>query len=220
MLTTLLRSLRQEWYKGYSETLRDGRVRKCMRREEMIWTPDVKVLKRTVGQPKWEAEHNQMYINVISAPAPKLQHWQTTDITIEETGQRVKAYRASRKGDMDYNDTEEKIRRVARLAVSQGTQFLVLGFWGCGVYGHPPYFVAQLIKDILLDPEEFFFEMGLLKVILLVQDDSSTQENWGCFENVFNRCPEATVDHSGSIKSRWTNAYCKPPVTTSSDERT
>lgn len=46
------------------------------------------------------------------------------------------------------------IKELLRAAYLDGVTHLILGAWGCGVFGHPPQLVAKMFADILL-MEEF-----------------------------------------------------------------
>merc|ERR1712048_644922 len=53
-----------------------------------------------------------------------------------------------------WNDTVAlRIRGVLHAAKVSGFTKLVLGAWGCGAFGNPPYLVAKLFREILCSPE-------------------------------------------------------------------
>lgn len=47
----------------------------------------------------------------------------------------------------------QRLRRVLRLAHAQGLQVLILGAWGCGVFGNLPRDMAELFREALELPE-------------------------------------------------------------------
>ncbi|KAJ2917124.1 hypothetical protein MD484_g3315, partial [Candolleomyces efflorescens] len=82
-------------------------------------------------------------------------------------------------------DMKGKIRLVYRMAAHNGQQYLVLGAMGCGVYGCPSRLVAELMRDILLEPE---FNGWFRRVVFAVYSKSPYElkpTNFEIFSEVF-----------------------------------
>ena len=90
----------------------------------------------------------------------------------------------------DYNLSQQQIDKVMvnraeyilKVAVNEGVQNIVLGAWGCGVFGNKPLDVANYFKYLL-------FEKGYIKcfknVSFAVYDRIGT--NYNTFLKVFNQ---------------------------------
>ncbi|RXW24390.1 hypothetical protein EST38_g1494 [Candolleomyces aberdarensis] len=82
-------------------------------------------------------------------------------------------------------DMKGKVRLVYRMAAHRGQQYLVLGAMGCGVYGCPSRLVAELMRDILLEPE---FDRWFRRVVFAVYSKSPYEPkptNFEIFTEVF-----------------------------------
>ncbi|MGN1411604.1 MAG: TIGR02452 family protein [Oscillospiraceae bacterium] len=53
--------------------------------------------------------------------------------------------------DMVYNCMLNRAEYIFKIAISNNVDNLVLGAWGCGVFGNNPYDVAKIFKYLLLD---------------------------------------------------------------------
>lgn len=53
--------------------------------------------------------------------------------------------------DMIYNCMLNRAEYIFKIAISNHVDNLVLGAWGCGVFGNNPYDVAKIFKYLLLD---------------------------------------------------------------------
>jgi uncharacterized protein (TIGR02452 family) len=50
-----------------------------------------------------------------------------------------------------YDTMKNRMRKVIRLAAAQGNKVLVLGAFGCGVFGNDPAAIARIEKELLVD---------------------------------------------------------------------
>lgn len=72
-----------------------------------------------------------------------------------------------------------RLRKVLWIAFSRGHQTVVLGAWGCGVFGNDPQMVADLFAEALGPGGDFdgCFE----RVVYAVFDQSPGRKAWAAF---------------------------------------
>jgi hypothetical protein len=103
--------------------------------------------------------------------------------------------------ERDRNAMREKLYCIMRAAVAENIGVLVLGAFGCGVFGHPVQEVAELMKEVLLDEQEPWQAHGIMEVIIAIKDTSAKFENgwptWSAFAEAFNGAKGVHIDHSG-----------------------
>jgi uncharacterized protein (TIGR02452 family) len=87
---------------------------------------------------------------------------------------------------------ERRIRKVLAIAAAHGHETLVLGAWGCGVFGNDSQEVAELFHAAL-SPQ---FQGVFAKVEFAVLDWSEERRFIGPFERVFGQEPERLVKRS------------------------
>ena len=80
----------------------------------------------------------------------------------------------------DHKIMKLKIRKLLTIALLKGHKTLVLGAWGCGVFGNPPRQVALLFKTVLAE-----FEHSFQKVVFAIIDGSRSN-NFEIFNKVFS----------------------------------
>ncbi len=74
---------------------------------------------------------------------------------------------------------EEKMRVILRMAVKNGHRQIILGAFGCGVFGNPREEVARMWRNVLTEPE---FQGGWWQdVVFAVLDDGRGIGNFGEF---------------------------------------
>jgi uncharacterized protein (TIGR02452 family) len=74
-----------------------------------------------------------------------------------------------------------RIDRVLRIAAAHGHDAVVLGAWGCGVFGNDPRDVAGLFRQALDGP----FAGVFARVVFAVTDWSPERRFIGPFERAF-----------------------------------
>jgi hypothetical protein len=180
--STLLPSLREEWY----------------RLPEIggIWSPDVLVFRVTgAGEDKELPKAERFYVDVVSSAMTRFP--ETTEKTVQEedangdgfdgrppTSERVYA------SQKDRDLALQKMRTVLRLLESKKVERVVLGAWGCGAYGNPLGEICRAWKRALLgkrsqnsNKEVYSAECGYLKhVVFAVKDLRMAEEfaqYWG-----------------------------------------
>jgi uncharacterized protein (TIGR02452 family) len=77
----------------------------------------------------------------------------------------------------------ERAGRVLAVAAHHGVRTLVLGAWGCGVFGNDPATVARAFRRHLADGG--VFEGRFARVVFAVYDTSSAKTTLGAFQTTF-----------------------------------
>lgn len=114
------------FYLRHRQEPRDG-----LYSHSMIWSPQVPVFRDDVSLDLLE---EVALVNMVTSCAVNLGHYKRQGGA--ESAAEV--------------EMRTRVELVVRLAVSQGTEVLVLGAWGCGVFGWPPGTVARFFYDILV----------------------------------------------------------------------
>jgi uncharacterized protein (TIGR02452 family) len=76
----------------------------------------------------------------------------------------------------------ERIARVLSIAQHHGHRALILGAWGCGVFGNDPRFVASAFRDALRGAFAGAFD----EIVFAVLDTSAEKRFIGPFEELFH----------------------------------
>jgi uncharacterized protein (TIGR02452 family) len=123
--TTLLPSLKDEWYR-----LPDLGG---------IWTPDVCVFKMEADSEDMLPKTTRFRIDVITSAMLRMPDTEYNKV------HRVYEYVQEKDRDM----ARLKIRALFRILQAQGVERVVLGAWGCGAYGNPTFEVAKMFRNAL-----------------------------------------------------------------------
>lgn len=82
-----------------------------------------------------------------------------------------------------YNTMRVRIRRILSIAAMHEHNALILGAWGCGVFGNSPQQIAELFAEALYGPFAGVFE----EVIFAILDTSQQERYIGPFYKVVGR---------------------------------
>lgn len=82
--------------------------------------------------------------------------------------------------DSDYTVMEQKINGIFKVAITHGHTHLVLGALGCGVFGNPPYQVAEIFKKCIEKYGQHFVKIGFAVLVIKSKD----QQNFDIFKRV------------------------------------
>lgn len=75
---------------------------------------------------------------------------------------------------------KKKIITMLRLGILHEMDAIVLGAFGCGAFANPPYYVAQLFKEVLMMSE---FQNKYKHIVFAVIDYGKTN-NYQIFKHV------------------------------------
>ena len=81
---------------------------------------------------------------------------------------------------LNYSTLKERIRFVIAVAALNRPDTLILGAYGCGVFGQNPFEVARIFKDIF-DEYQCMFD----RIVFAIPNKNS--KNYEAFEAVFNK---------------------------------
>jgi len=127
-----------------------------------IYSPEVPVFRDDDGKLL-----EQTYCcGFITAPAVNAK------VVLERDPLRLRGVQATMAG---------RIFKVLTIAALKHHDALVLGAWGCGVFGNDRRIIAELFRDALTGPFQGVFS----RVVFAVIDPSSDQQTFGCFQGVF-----------------------------------
>ncbi len=125
---------------------------------DIIYTPGVVVLRSDDDGMEVLPASGRYQVDVVTCAAPNL-NWAIID------------------DDDLYEIQKERIGRVIDVAASNGAESLVLGAFGCGVFGNDPAIVAKASKDALSERPGCF-----RKVVFAIY---GSFENLSAFRDVF-----------------------------------
>jgi hypothetical protein len=161
--STLLPSLKEEWY----------------RLPEIggIWSPDVLVF-RLPGRNGDEdlARSDRFYVDVVSSAMIRFpdvvekpaDHGDSNEQSEDEVSITAERSYASQK---DRDLALEKMRAVINMLVTQKTERVVLGAWGCGAYGNPTSEICAAWKRAIFGSKSKTTDLGNLKEIVFAVKD-------------------------------------------------
>ncbi|KAK8845261.1 hypothetical protein M9Y10_021454 [Tritrichomonas musculus] len=78
---------------------------------------------------------------------------------------------------------KKRCRRILELAIEQGNEVLILGAFGCGVFGNKPEIISQIFKELLVDE---FYGKPLQKIVFAIKGKPyERNENYEIFCSQF-----------------------------------
>jgi len=129
-----------------------------------IYSPDVPVFRNDAGD--WLEE--PYLVSVVTSPAPNrhaiLEDEDNKKIFIDD-------YEAEEMMEIDIKKTFSiRMKQVLSIMAAEGHRTIILGAWGCGVFGNDPLVVAELFRDNLKNVP--FFDSVVFAI--LDKEDSYT----------------------------------------------
>jgi uncharacterized protein (TIGR02452 family) len=104
-----------------------------------IYSPDVPVIRNDAGE--WLEE--PYFVSVVTSPAPN-RHAIFDDEDNKMDDDQEEAM------EMKIEQTfSKRMKQVLSIMAAQGHRTIILGAWGCGVFGNDPLMVAELFRDNL-----------------------------------------------------------------------
>ena len=115
--------------------------------DDIIYSPDILVVKSDTDAPERLLESEWYPVNVITCAAPNLRHVSL----LKEEDERGSSTGTVTEKELE-KLLEKRIRRIFRVAFEGGNEVLILGAFGCGAFRNPPELVADAFHKVT---EEF-----------------------------------------------------------------
>ena len=135
-----------------------------------LYSPDVPVFRDDAGE-------------LLERP------WSCSFITCPAVNAKVTLGRDPHAGPAIRDAMRERVARVLAIAAAKGQSHLVLGAWGCGVFGNDPTEIAGLFRESF----DGTFRGAFEHVTFAVLDSSSGGRVFGAFRTAFEGTAEATA---------------------------
>lgn len=112
--------------------------------DDVIYTPDVYVIKSDTANPKMLPEKEWYQVNVITCAAPNLRQMPSNKLNQGDGIKKVKML------DKDLQEIhEKKLAKILDVALAEGNEAIILGAFGCGAFENNPEVVARAAKNII-----------------------------------------------------------------------
>jgi uncharacterized protein (TIGR02452 family) len=131
-----------------------------------LYSPDVPVFRDDAGE-------------LLERP------WLCSFITCPAVNAKVTLGRDPHAGPSIREAMRARVRRVLAIAAAQGHEHLVLGAWGCGVFGNDPGEIASLFREAFDGTFRGVFD----RVTFAVLDSSVDRKVLGAFRDAFAAAP-------------------------------
>jgi uncharacterized protein (TIGR02452 family) len=153
----------------YEENKRSCRHSPGIYTDYVIHSPEVPVIRNDRGD--WLEDPYTM--SVITSPAPN--RTAIAESFLEELdGEKISEEQDKKIAEIFYN----RMLHVLKLMAANGHRSIVLGAWGCGIFGNDPWKVAKMFREALkVCP---YFD----EVVFAIYD-SPDSETYKAFEKVF-----------------------------------
>jgi uncharacterized protein (TIGR02452 family) len=120
-------------------------IKTCLYTDHIIYSPKVPIIKNEAG----ELLETVVFAGMITAPAVN------TGVVLRNEPQNI---------DQIEPMMKRRIDMVLSICKQQGHKTLILGAWGCGVFGNDPKVIAKMFKDLLTSKYENQFEKVVFSI--------------------------------------------------------
>ena len=112
--------------------------------DDIIYTPDVYVIKTDTASPKAMPESDWYKVNVLTCAAPNLRQMPGNKMNVGDGYKKVKML------DEELQVLHEKrFAKILDVAVAEGNDVVILGAFGCGAFENNPEVVARAAKNVI-----------------------------------------------------------------------
>ena len=140
--------------------------------DDLIYSPDVYVIKTDTSFPDRMNENGWYKVNVITCAAPNLKERPGNAMNPDVGNPAAKITRQELHALL-----ERRIRRIFQTAASEGNEVLILGAFGCGAFRNPPDVVADVFRQIT---GEFIRQFETIEYAVFHTDRET--ENYSAFK--------------------------------------
>lgn len=157
--------------------------------DQVIYSPDVLILKENVGYPdrflRVEQYIETTYsVDVITCAAP----------FFSGSGYMLP------NGDLQYL-FEKRIRNILEVAIDNEVDVLILGAFGCGAFHNPPDVVADAFREVLLTDR---YRKSFEQIVFAVKGTDMVCPNVEAFEKNFSTFPELNFQGKEKLhREKW-----------------
>ena len=152
------------------------RMRNPIHNDDIIYTPDVVVLKTDTDKPVRRKEEEWFKVDVISCAAPNLRNMPSNSYN-------------SGDGDLPARPTDDELyqiqfrrfKRILEVAAAMKEEVLILGAFGCGAFENNPSVVAKAAKDAV---ELYKKNFEIIEFAVFCTPDR--KENYEAFRKAFS----------------------------------
>ena len=152
------------------------RMRNPIHNDDIIYTPDVVVLKTDTDKPVRRKEEEWFKVDVISCAAPNLRNMPSNSYN-------------SGDGDLPARPTDDELyqiqfrrfKRILEVAAAMKEEVLILGAFGCGAFENNPSVVAKAAKDAV---ELYKKNFEVIEFAVFCTPDR--KENYEAFRKAFS----------------------------------
>ena len=144
--------------------------------DDIIYTPDVYVIKTDTDSPVLMEEGDWYKVNVITCAAPNLRQMPSNQMN---TGDGVKNVKMT---DRDLLALHEKrLSRILQVAKNEGNEIVILGAFGCGAFENKPEVVAQAARNVV---KRFLYDFTDIEFAVYCPPNDDT--NYKVFDRVIS----------------------------------
>lgn len=145
--------------------------------DDIIYSPDVYVIKTDTSFPDRMKENDWYKVNVITCAAPNLRDRPSNAMNPNAGNTAAKIANQELHALL-----ETRIRRIFKVAAAEGNEILILGAFGCGAFRNPPDVVADVFRQIT-DEYGKYFET----IEYAVFHTERETENYKAFKRAFSK---------------------------------
>ena len=145
--------------------------------DDIIYSPDVYVIKTDTSFPDRMKENEWYKVNVITCAAPNLRDRPSNAMNPNAGNTAAKIANQELHALL-----ETRIRRIFKVAAAEGNEILILGAFGCGAFRNPPDVVADVFRQIT-DEYGKYFET----IEYAVFHTERETENYKAFKRAFSK---------------------------------
>lgn len=145
--------------------------------DDIIYSPDVYVIKTDTSFPDRMKENDWYQVNVITCAAPNLRERPSNAMNPNAGNKAAKITEQELRVLL-----ETRVRRIFKLAAAEGNEVLILGAFGCGAFRNPPDVVADVFRQIT---GEFTRQFETIEYAVFHTDRET--ENYKAFKRAFSK---------------------------------
>lgn len=153
------------------------KARNPLYNDDIIYSPDVCVIKTDTSFPDRMKENDWYKVNVITCAAPNLRERPSNAMNPNAGNEAAKITNQELHALL-----EARIRRIFKVAAAESNEVLILGAFGCGAFKNPPEVVAKVFLQITA---EYCRHFETIEYAVFHTDRET--ENYKAFKRAFSK---------------------------------